>query len=99
LERACEISTSEPLLLVTLGEAHMAEREFAEAEKVLRTAIERAPDRPDAHYQLGLALTGLQRYGEAQAELQTTLKLDRNFPGANEALQRAMQAGAASKSP
>lgn len=70
LRRATEISRSEPLIATTFGHALIATEDsshFAEAEDVLRAAVNRDNDNPFAWYQLGVIYS--QRGDEARASL------------------------------
>jgi predicted Zn-dependent protease len=57
LRRAVELSRNNPLIATTFGHALLATEDkanFAEAEKVLKTAVSRDHDNPFAWYQLGV---------------------------------------------
>ena len=57
LRRAVALSRSEPLIATTLGHALLATEDsanFAEAQRVLKTAVARDRDNPFAWYQLGV---------------------------------------------
>lgn len=57
LRRASELTRNTPLIATTLGHALLATEDkanFAEAERVLRTAVARDRDNPFAWYQLGV---------------------------------------------
>ena len=55
---------------------------FAEAEQLLREAIRRQPDKPDAHWNLAIALDAQGHKDESMSEVRETLKLDPRYPAA-----------------
>ena len=57
LRKATELTNNEPLIATTFGHALIATEDkdnFAEAERVLKTAVARDKDNPFAWYQLGV---------------------------------------------
>jgi Flp pilus assembly protein TadD len=50
--------------------------------------VQLAPEDPEAHYELGLALARIGRTADAVAELRTTLRLKPAHAGAHELLTR-----------
>jgi Flp pilus assembly protein TadD len=62
-----------------MGRALALAQRSADAVGPLKKAIALAPDRPDAHYQLGLALRRLGRTEEAAAEFATVEQINRNY--------------------
>jgi predicted Zn-dependent protease len=57
LRKATELTNNEPLIATTFGHALIATEDkdnFAEAERVLKTAVDRDKDNPFAWYQLGV---------------------------------------------
>ncbi len=91
LVRALEISPNESAILVGLGKVYMYENNGPEAERLFRLAVRNQPQLAEAQYQLGLALAAQDKFSEAQLYFEATLRLDRNFPGAREALQQTMR--------
>ncbi len=87
---ALEISPNEPVILVALGKVYIYEKNWSEAERLLRLAVRKQPLFAEAQYQLGLALAAQNKFSEAQLFFEATLRLDGNFPGAREALQRTL---------
>ena len=55
---------------------------FADAEKLLREAVSRRPDKADAHWNLAVALDAQGRKDESMGEVRETLKLDPRYPAA-----------------
>ena len=49
----------------------------------LREALRLRPDYPEAHYNLGLLLSGLKRYDEAEKEYREALRLRPDYPAAH----------------
>jgi tetratricopeptide (TPR) repeat protein len=90
----------------TVGYVHLRGHRYESALRAFRGAIELAEARrgeaaPTFHYHLGLALSGLERDGEAADAFARALALDPGFPDADEArrkLDEAQRAGAASSS-
>jgi predicted Zn-dependent protease len=95
LRRATELSGNQPLIATTLGHALIATEDptnLAEAQKVLKTAVERDRDNPSAWYQLGVVYAAngdLPRAKLASAEQQV---MNNQMP---EALRNAEAAEAA----
>jgi tetratricopeptide (TPR) repeat protein len=75
-----------------LAIASRARGELDAAESSLRQAIAIRYHFPDAHYQLGLVLQDRGRLSEAAHALRTAVQQDPVLPGAEDALQRAVQA-------
>ncbi len=73
-----------------LAQALLAIGRPREAVQHLEEFVRQNPTAPNAHMQLGLALLdGLGRNAAAAAEFELVLKLQPDFPGAREALERA----------
>ncbi|MGA3205120.1 MAG: FG-GAP-like repeat-containing protein, partial [Bryobacteraceae bacterium] len=68
--------------LLGAGEASARLNDPAEAEKLLRNAMESDPKSADAANQLGLVLAGQNRGGEAKEWFQRAISLDREHAGA-----------------
>jgi tetratricopeptide (TPR) repeat protein len=66
-----------------LGRAYLDAMKVSEAAKVLATAAELAPERPDVRAELGKALGRAGRPEEAEAELRRALELDPGLPEAH----------------
>jgi tetratricopeptide (TPR) repeat protein len=66
--------------LVQLGNALMENREFAQAEAVLRRAVGLAPDEPSAWATLGWVLWQQDKGAEARADLERAVALDPEVP-------------------
>lgn len=71
-----------------------ARQSFPRAVEAARTAVERDPSSLGAHYELGLALLGADRPGEAVPSLQQVVTRDRGFDSSDAlyALARAQDA-------
>src|SRR5262245_5061988 len=65
----------DPQKLVQSGVRYMAEGKYNEAVIELKSAIQRNPQLPEAHYQLGLAYLRLGLVAEANQELNRTVVL------------------------
>ena len=85
LRRATELSGNQPLIATTFGHALIATEEpgnFAEAERVLKSAVQRDRENPFAWYQLGVVYAAngdIPRARLASAEQQV---MDQRFPEA-----------------
>lgn len=62
---------------------------YATAANELRQVLSAYPDLAEGHHALGLALLGLERWDEAAREFKTTLRLNPQFNGARQNLDRA----------
>jgi len=68
------------MLLVDLGDAHFANKKYAEAVQRYREALRLDAHLPEAHLHLGFALVGLGKYAEAAQAFKQGLRLDPNWP-------------------
>jgi tetratricopeptide (TPR) repeat protein len=75
-----------------LAAASRAGGDLDATESFLRQAIALRYHFPDAHFQLGLILAERDRMSEAAHALRTALQQDPALPGAEQALQRVVQA-------
>jgi predicted CXXCH cytochrome family protein len=66
--------------LVQLGNALMENRQFAQAEEVLRRAVGLAPDEPSGWATLGWVLWQQDKGAEARADLERAVALDPDVP-------------------
>ena len=101
LRRATELSGNQPLIATTFGHALMASEDpknFAEAERVLKVAVERDRENPFAWYQLGVVYAAngdLPRARLASAEQQVMeLRMPEALASA-EAAEAALPKGSA----
>lgn len=81
----------------TVGYVHLREHRYESALRAFRSAIElaeaeRGEAPPTLYYHLGLALSGLERDGEAADAFARALALDPGFPDAAEARRRLEEA-------
>jgi tetratricopeptide (TPR) repeat protein len=74
--RAAELRPTAPDVLDTLGWIHYRRGAYAEAERVLVRAIERAPDHGLIQYHLGMVYVRLERPREAISALRHAARLD-----------------------
>lgn len=65
-----------------LGNVLFAQKNYAEALEAFRSYASLKPGNSIAHNNIGLALWGLQRYGEAEAELAKAVQLDPSYTSA-----------------
>ena len=92
-ETAVRLAPDHADALVNLGNALMQVQRTAEAVACYEQALRLKPG-ADVHYDLGVALAGLDRRDEAAAHLRTALALDPDLPKAHYQLARlAEQAG------
>ena len=68
------------MLLVDLGDAHFANKKYAEALQRYREASRLEPQLPEAHLHMGFALVALGKYAEAAQAFQRGLQLNPNWP-------------------
>jgi Flp pilus assembly protein TadD len=66
--------------LTNLGADALGNKNYVEAERLLRAAIAAKPDLATAHYNLALTLDGLGRRAEALAELEQAARFDFSDP-------------------
>ncbi len=71
--------------LINIAILYGEDRRFDDAATLLREAVRRRPDKPDAHWNLAVALMSLGRPKDAREEVDKTLELDPMYPGAQEA--------------
>jgi predicted Zn-dependent protease len=99
LRRATELSGNQPLIATMFGHALIATEDpahFAEAERVLRTAVARDRENPFAWYQLGTVYAGkgdLARAKLASAEQQVLSRQMRQALSSAEAAQASLPHG------
>lgn len=82
LQRALELRPEATAPLTPAARAHLSLGEFAEAEKLLRKALERDESDADAANQLGLACARQNRNGEARQWFQQAIRVRRGHSGA-----------------
>ena len=80
LERAIALDPSFIPAYVNLADFHRAVGDDAAGERVLRDALARAPQHPDVHHALGLALVRQGRLDAAIPELQRAAELRPEMP-------------------
>ena len=78
--RAAKLRPAAPDVLDTLGWVHYRRGAYAEAERALARAVERAPDSGLLRYHLGMAYLKFGMKSEAAAELRAALALAPNLP-------------------
>jgi tetratricopeptide (TPR) repeat protein len=69
-------------------ERAQAAREPRDAVALYREGLEVCPDDDVAHYELGNILAGMGRRDEAREEFEAALKINPNFKGARQELER-----------
>jgi len=74
--RAAKLRPAAPDVLDTLGWVHYRRGAYAEAERALARAVERAPDSGLLRYHLGMAYVRLERPREAVIALREAARLD-----------------------
>ena len=70
--------------LINIAILYGQQGQLAEAERLLREAVRRRPDKADAHWNLAVALDAQGRKDESMVEVRETLKLDPRYPAAVE---------------
>ncbi|MCS7306555.1 MAG: tetratricopeptide repeat protein [Thermoguttaceae bacterium] len=75
------------MLLVDLGDAHFANKKYAEALQRYREAARLDPQLPEAHLHMGFALLGMGKYAEAAQAFKRGLELHPNWPASGFRLQ------------
>jgi tetratricopeptide (TPR) repeat protein len=83
LEKARELSGSDPQILLYYAEVQGKLGRPAEAMDALRAALAADPDFWEAHYRLGENLATSGRIAEAAAEFRTTVRLNPNYTRAH----------------
>lgn len=68
------------MLLVDFGDAHFANKKYADALGRYREAARLDPQLPEAHLHMGFALAALGKYAEAAQAFKQALRLDPNWP-------------------
>jgi tetratricopeptide (TPR) repeat protein len=82
--QASEIATRDPYLgALVQGDLEMADKNFAEAERSYRSAIERKPAQSEGYFRMAVLRQRTRRYDEAFAAFEKMLQLD---PGEKRAL-------------
>ncbi|OWK43973.1 tetratricopeptide repeat protein [Fimbriiglobus ruber] len=77
-EHTAEVTDENWIAHTHLGILLRSEKKPREAEKHLRTALEFAPDQPDAHFELGLICAAGDRLQEAATHFEATLRSEPN---------------------
>ncbi|CUQ67426.1 tetratricopeptide repeat protein [Candidatus Nitrospira inopinata] len=86
-QTAREQQPNDPAIADTIGWLYYKKNAYALAISLLKEAAEKLPTHPVVHYHLGMAQYKNGDKEGAKKSLQLALKLDRNFPGAQEAQQ------------
>lgn len=84
-QTAREVTPDDPRVADTLGWIYYKKNAFLLAVNLLKEAVEKLPTIADVHYHYGMALAKNNNAAEAKKALQTALKLNANFDGAEEA--------------
>jgi len=84
-QEAREAVPADPMIANTLGWIYVKKRSYASAIQLLRESVEKMPKRALYRYHLGVAYLGAGRTDEAKEALETALRLEPDFPGAEEA--------------
>lgn len=90
LTRAVKTSRASAADLVQLGKAYLATDRADQAEAVYRKAANEAPDDPDIHIGLGLALEQQERYAEACEAFLAGIRLRPEDPKGSHFLGRTL---------
>lgn len=69
-----------------LGDTKLREQQWTQAYVNYRNATDLAPDRPEAHFRLGLAFTAMKQYSSAIREFKRSLELDPTLPQSGDKL-------------
>jgi len=89
--RAAQVATSPAARRASLihqvqGDRLLRERQWTQAYVQYRSATDLAPERPEAHFRLGLTFTALKQYASAIREFKRSLDLDPTLPQSGETL-------------
>jgi tetratricopeptide (TPR) repeat protein len=84
-QTAREGSPNDPYIADTLGWIYYKKNAFLLAVNLLKEAVEKLPNIADVHYHYGMAQAKNNNATEAKKALQTALKLNAKFDGAEEA--------------
>ena len=84
-QTAREVRPNDPNIADTLGWIYYKKNAYLLAVNLLKEAVEKLPEEPSVHYHYGMALAKNNNAAEAKKSLETALKLNPNFPGADEA--------------
>jgi tetratricopeptide (TPR) repeat protein len=84
-QTAREGNPDDPRIADTLGWVYYKKNAFLLAVNLLKEAVEKLPNEPAVHYHYGMALAKNNNASEAKKALQTALKLNARFDGAEEA--------------
>lgn len=76
LRKSTETTRGRADRYVGFGDSQFLRKQYRSALQRYKTAIETAPDFPDAYYHEAYALIAIGQYGQAAKALQTALKLD-----------------------
>jgi tetratricopeptide (TPR) repeat protein len=89
LMRADQLNPQDVAAIINLGVMAGQQGDLDTAERLLREAVRRRPDRADARWNHALALAYQGRYGEAAKQIQAAARLDPYHPQAS-IMARAM---------
>ncbi|MEJ2646754.1 MAG: tetratricopeptide repeat protein, partial [Gammaproteobacteria bacterium] len=78
----CDAVPSDPEAWFLLGAIQGQLGDFADAEQCCRNALQYAPQHPELHYNLGIALLRQHKIAEAIASLRETVSLNPSHAGA-----------------
>lgn len=84
-QTAREQQPNDPSIADTLGWLYYKKNAYLLAVNLLKESVEKLPTNPVVQYHLGMAQYKSGDKENARKALQTALKLDQNFPGADEA--------------
>ena len=90
-DRALTFTPNDPVLHVLQGIYFSKSKNYEDAERSYRRALDLDPDMAEAHYDLGLLLFDLGKFQEAKAEAQKAYALSYPLPGLRNRLARAGQ--------
>jgi hypothetical protein len=89
LQRAIVFNPRDPVVRALFGFYLHRKGRVEDAVEQYRTALERSPDHPEIHYNLGLALVALKRYDEALDHAEQAYAGGYPLPGLKSQLERA----------
>ena len=84
-QTAREQQPEDPSIADTLGWIYYKKNAYLKASTLLKEATEKLPENPIVQYHYGLAQQKNGDVAGAKKSLQTSLKLNQSFPGAQEA--------------
>lgn len=76
------------MLLVDFGDAHFANKKYAEALQRYQEAVQLDAELPEAHLHMGFALLAMGKYDQAVQAFQRGLELNPNWPASSFRLQQ-----------